>query len=166
MITNDLMYASEFQKIVLSEIERVVKSLPPGVATYYVGPSKHDPGMIALTFKIQPANPNAASIAGAVADGEVTISVGCSRREWWTKQASASEGAKCALFVSRICRAVFAGNFKERIRVDRSGRRVSSCLKLSLDGKTSRMWQNRLLTDLLTITKKREVQYEPYVIGQ
>jgi hypothetical protein len=157
------MNTIDFGNVVLSEIEKVVNTLPAGVAKAYIGPSKRHPGMIASTFRIEPASPNAAPIAGAVTEGEVTISVGHSRQELWTKRATASDAAKCAQLVSSICRAVFAGNFTELIRVDRDGRMVSSRLTLCIDGGDFRMWHSRLLRDALRFTRKREIHYARYV---
>jgi hypothetical protein len=167
MIRNQQIYRTEqFEKVVLSEIEKLVNSLPAGVATCYIGPSKHDPNMIAPTFEIQPANPDAARIAGVVMDGEgVAISVGHSRRELWYKRTDVSEASDCARLVSEICCAVFAGNFTERMRVDRRGRRISSHLKLLLNRGEFRMWQNRLLRDLLRRSSEREIHYPPYADG-
>jgi hypothetical protein len=164
MIRNEQMYTTEFERIVLSEIEKLANSLPAGVAKSYFGPSRDDPKMIAPTFEIQPANPDAARIAGAIVEGEgATISVGHSRRQLWYKRTTACEASDCARRVSDICRAVFSGNFTEQIRVDQAGRRISSCLKLCLgDGTTFRMWHNRLFTDLFKVTTKRDTRYSPY----
>jgi len=164
IIRNKNVYVTEFEKIVFSEVERQVNGLPPGVADCYIGPSQHDSRMIAPTFRIRPTNPDAAPISGAVLEGEgVVISVGHSRREIGFRGTSTADALECAQRVSEICRAVFAGNFTERLEVDRTGRRISSSLRLPLSGGDFRMWQNRILTDLFRLTTKREIHYAPYV---
>ncbi len=163
MIRTEYVYATDFEKAVLSEIETRVNSLPVGVADCYIGPSRQVSNMVAPTFEIQPSNPGAAPISGTVLEGEgVLINVGHSRRELRFGGASASEASDCARLASEICCAVFAGDFTERMRVDRRGRRISSCLKLRLNQGDFRMWHNRLLTDLFKLTSKREIHYAPY----
>ena len=160
---SEQMYATEFERAILSEIEGLVKGLPAGTANYRVGPSRHDPGMVAPTFEIRPTNPAAACISGAVISGAgITVSVGHSCRELWTSETSASEASECARIVLGICRAVFAGNFTEHLRMDRSGKRISSSLCLRLDNGDFRMWRNRLIADLFKFGTKREIRYEPY----
>lgn len=165
MIRNEHVYATEFEKIVLSEIERQVSSLPMGAADCYIGPSRHSRTMVSPTFEIQPSNPLAARISGAVLEGQgAVVSVGFSRRELWYRRTSTSEASDCARLMSEICRAVFAGNFTERVKIDRFGRRISSRLNLRLTTGDFQMWQNRLLADILTPTSAREIPYAPYSV--
>jgi hypothetical protein len=164
MIRKEQVYVTEFEKAVLAEVERQVNSLPAGRADCYIGPSQGNLGIVAPTFEIRPANAGAARISGAVLQGEgLILNVGHSRRELRFKGASISEAADCALQLSQVCRAVFAGNFTELLRLDHSGKPISSCLKLHVDGSEFRMWQNRLLTDIFKCTRKREVRYAPYI---
>ena len=50
MIRNEYVYATDFEKVVLSEIERQVNSLPTGVADCYIGPSQQTSKIVAPTF--------------------------------------------------------------------------------------------------------------------
>jgi hypothetical protein len=163
MIRKEQVYATEFEETILSEVERQVNSLPTAVVDCYIGPSQGNLGIVAPTFEVRPTNARGARISGAVLQGEgLVINVGHSRREFKFKGSSSAEAADCASQLSRICRAVFAGNFTESLRVDRSGKPISSFLKLHLNGSEVRMWRNRLITDLFKSTRKREIRYAPY----
>src|SRR5437660_9197782 len=126
MIKKEDVYATEFEKAVLAEVERQMNGLPGGLADCYIGPPRGEIRSVAATFEIEPTNPAAARIGGAVIQGEgAVVSVGHSRRELWFRQTNASGAAECAARLSQICRAVFAGHFAESLRVDRTGRRIS-----------------------------------------
>jgi len=164
MINREQGYTTELERLVLTAVENQVNGLPSGTAECYIGPNKGDPRMNAPVFEIVPTNPKAARIGGAVLEGEgVTISVGHSRRELGYNLTNASAVVECASFVADICQAVFAGNFAEDINENAGGRIISSSLRLRVRGRVYRLWRNRLITDLVTITKKKRVIYEPYV---